>query len=50
MDQSVSSVEEKLNCSDLDAGEIHFVDISEHLSDLVAVLQNGSCRLCQVVQ
>ena len=36
--------------SDLYAGEIHLVDVGQHLRDLIAVLQDGTRRLSQVVQ
>ena len=36
--------------SNLYAGEIHLVDIGQHLGDLVAVLEDRTCRLCEVIE
>jgi len=36
--------------SNLDAGEVHLVDVRQHLSDLIAVLKHCTCRLRQVIQ
>ena len=36
--------------SNLYAGEIHLVDIGQHLGDLVAVLKDRTCRLCEVIE
>jgi len=44
------SEEKKLGWSNLYAGEIHLVDIGQHLGDLVAVLKDRTCRLCEVIE
>jgi len=39
-----------LSTADLDTGEIHLVDVRQHLCNLVTVLQDSTCCLRQMVQ